>query len=317
MTAVTEGRQATGFALRDVRPWDALAAVVREGQDLGYGRLFLPEIPGGRDAVAVLAAVTDLAPRLGLATGVLPMTSRAPLLIAMAATTLQERSGGRFVLGLGTGPAVPGAVERLRELVGSLRRLLRGEDVELDGRILRLSAPPDPAPPIWLSALGPRAVRLAGEVADGVLLNWCTPERVVAARSELAAGAGRAGRDPAAVTVGAYIRACLVRDESAALAAMRVAAGEYAAMPAYRRQAAALGLGAEAEAAAAAHRAGRPDAVPEGFVRTLGLLGDPRAARARIDGYRDVGLDLPIVYPVATDDVTGSVRATLRALAPD
>jgi alkanesulfonate monooxygenase SsuD/methylene tetrahydromethanopterin reductase-like flavin-dependent oxidoreductase (luciferase family) len=305
-----------GFALRDVRPWDVLEAVVREGEDLGYRHLFLPEIAGGRDAVGVLAAVAELAPRLRLGTGVLPMPSRTPLLIAMAATTLQERSGGRFVLGLGTGPVAPGALERLRELVACLRRLFRGEDVEVDGRTLRLGAPPDPAPPIWLSALGPSAVRLAGEVADGVLLNWCTPERVVAARSELAEGADRAGRDPSAVTVGAYIRACLVMDEGAALAAMRAAAGEYAALPAYRRQAAALGLGAEAETAAAAHRAGRPEDVPEGFVRTLGLVGNPSAARERVDGYRDAGLDLPIVYPVVTDDVIGSIRVTLRSLAP-
>jgi hypothetical protein len=55
--------------------------------------------------------------------------------------------------------------------------------------------------------------------------------------------------------------------------------------------------------------------VPEGFVRTLGLLGDPGAARVRVDGYRDAGLDLPIVYPVATDDVVGSIRATLRSFA--
>jgi 5,10-methylenetetrahydromethanopterin reductase len=316
MAAVTTSRQALGFALRDVRPWDGLVAAVRDGERLGYERLFLPEIPGGRDAVATLAALVPEAPGLGLATGILPMTTRSPLAIAMAATTLQERSGGRFVLGLGTGPAGPGALDRLRELVGALRALLAGERIELDGRVVRLAAPPDPPPGIWLSALGPRAVRLAGSVADGVLLNWCTPERVAAARSELAGGATDAGRDPGAVTVGAYVRACLVPDDAAALRAMRAAAGEYAAIPAYRRQAASLGLGPEAEAAAAAHLDGRPEDVPETFVRTLGLLGDAGEARARIDRYRDAGLDLPIVYPVATDDAVGSVRATLAALAP-
>ncbi len=305
-----------GFALRDVRPWDGLVEAVREGERLGYARLFLPEIPGGRDAVATLSALTDAARRMGLATGVLPMAARTPLATAMAAATLQERSGGRFVLGLGTGPAVPGALGRLGDLVAVLRGLLRGEAVEVDGRTLRLQAPPDPPPPIWLSALGPRAVRLAGAVADGVLLNWCTPERVAAARAELALGAREAGRDPADVIVGAYIRACLVPDEAAALTAMRTAAGEYASIPAYRRQAAALGLDAEAAAAASAFREGRPDRVPEAFVRALGLLGDPAAARARVDRYREAGLTLPIVYPVATEDPVGSVLATLRAIAP-
>jgi alkanesulfonate monooxygenase SsuD/methylene tetrahydromethanopterin reductase-like flavin-dependent oxidoreductase (luciferase family) len=316
MAAVTTPRQALGFALRDVRPWDGLVSAVRDGERLGYERLFLPEIPGGRDAVATLSALVPEAPALGLATGILPMTARSALATAMAAATLQERSGGRFVLGLGTGPAVPGALERLRALVAALRGLLAGERVELEGRILRLAAPPEPAPPIWLSALGPRAVRLAGAVADGVLLNWCTPERVAAARIELTEGAAEAGRDAEAVTLGAYVRACLGPDEEAALRAMQAAAGEYAAVPAYHRQAVALGLGADADVAATAHRAGRPSDVPEGFVRTLGLLGDPHEARSRIERYRAAGLALPIVYPVATQDVEGSVRATLAALAP-
>jgi alkanesulfonate monooxygenase SsuD/methylene tetrahydromethanopterin reductase-like flavin-dependent oxidoreductase (luciferase family) len=159
-------------------------------------------------------------------------------------------------------------------------------------------------------------VRLAGAVADGVLLNWCTPERVAVARAELAEGAREGGRAADAITVGAYVRACLVPDEAAALRAMRVAAGEYAAIPAYRNQAATLGLGADADVAAAAFRAGRPDDVPEAFVRALGLLGDPAVARSRVDRYREAGLTLPIVYPVATEDAAASVRVTLAALAP-
>lgn len=316
MAAVTDHRQSLGFALRDVRPWAGLIAAVRDGELAGYEHLFLPEIPGGRDAMTTLAALAADAPGLRLGTGVLPMTERSPLATAMAAATLQERSGGRFVLGLGAGAAVNGALERLRAHVIVVRRLVAGERVEVDGRARTLSAPPDPPPPIWLAALGPRAVRLAGEIADGVLLNWCTPERVVAARIELADGAREAGRDPGTLTLGAYVRACLVRDEAAALRALRAAAGEYAAIPAYRRQAAALGLGPEADAAAAAHRSGRPEGVPDRLVRALTLFGDPAQARSGLERFRDAGLDLPIVYPVATEDGPGSVRATLAALAP-
>ncbi|HEY7668637.1 MAG TPA: LLM class flavin-dependent oxidoreductase, partial [Actinomycetota bacterium] len=121
MTAVAPERQAMGFALRDLRPWEGLVDAVREGERLGFGRLFIPEIPGGRDAVATLSALADVAGGIGLATGILPMTARGPLVTAMAATTLQERSGGRFVLGLGTGPAAPGALARLGDLVAVLR----------------------------------------------------------------------------------------------------------------------------------------------------------------------------------------------------
>ena len=84
---------------------------------------------------------------------------------------------------------------------------------------------PETPPPIWLAALGPKAVRMAGELADGVLLNWCTPERVRQAREEVAEGARAAGRDPAEVTVGVYVRACLDPDVMAAIDAVQAMVG--------------------------------------------------------------------------------------------
>ena len=71
------------------------------------------------------------------------MSSRTPSLTAMAAATVHERSAGRLVLGIGTGPAVPGALDRLRNLILAIRRLLAGEAVEPDGRTLRLSLIPE------------------------------------------------------------------------------------------------------------------------------------------------------------------------------
>src|SRR5581483_3393424 len=111
----------------------------------------------------------------------------------MAATTVHELSGGGLILGQGTGPAAPGALRRLRELVVALRRAFSGEVAETsDGERFRLDLRPPEPPPIWIAALGPAAARLAGEVADGVLLNWCPPERVAWARERIREGAGRA-----------------------------------------------------------------------------------------------------------------------------
>ena len=141
---------------------------------------------------------------------------------------------------------------------------------------------------------------MAAEVADGVLLNWCTPERVGAARAAIQEGAAAAGRDPADVTVAVYVRASLGASDEECMRALRTAAGEYASYPAYARQFALMGLEAEAERAAAAHAAGRPDDVPEHLVRSVALVGDPFAARERLDAYREAGADLPVVYPVAT-----------------
>lgn len=309
-------RQRTGFALRDPFPWPVMAELARLGESRAYEAVFLPEI-AGRDTLVTLGLLTADTERLRLATGVVPMDARSPMLTAMAAAAVQERSGGRLILGLGTGAAVPGALGRLRELVGTLRRLLAGERVVVEGRALQLSLVPEAPVPIWLSALGPRAVRLAGELADGVLLNWCTPERVASAVAQLREGAEEAGRDPEDVAVGVYVRANLGDDEEAAMRSMRIAAAEYASFPAYAAQFGVMGLGEEAAAAAAAHAAGRPDEVPAVLVRAVGLIGPAAAARERLNAYRESGASLPVVYPVAdAEDPEGSVVATLRAAAP-
>jgi len=307
----------TAFALRDPFPWETFQGLVSECKSLGYAAVFLPEI-FGRDALVALGALAGSTDRLLLGTGIIPMTSRTPLLTGMAAASVQERSGGRLILGLGTGPAVAGALDRLRELVGLLRRLLAGEPVDIDGRTRQLSLVPEIPVPIWISALGPKAVRLAGEIADGALLNCCLPERVAAARAEVREGADAAGRDPAGVTIAAYVRASLGADEAAAFRALQAAIGEYASYPAYARQFAAMGLGDSASAAAAAFTAGRPQDVPECLVREVCLIGDPAGARARLEEFRDAGADLPVVYPVVTAaDPTGSASETLHALAPN
>jgi alkanesulfonate monooxygenase SsuD/methylene tetrahydromethanopterin reductase-like flavin-dependent oxidoreductase (luciferase family) len=308
MAGMAEVRQprATALALRDPLAWQVFAGAARLAEELGYGAVFLPEI-AGRDTLAALTGLAGETSRLMLGTGVVPMGSRSTMLTAMAAATVQERSGGRAILGLGTGAAVPGVLDRLRELVAELRRLLEHE-VSL--------AVPAPVP-IWLSALGPRAVRLAGEVADGVLLNWCPPERVAQARAALSEAAAAAGRDPSGVRVAVYVRGSLGENLEAADLALREAAGQYASYPAYARQFAAVGLERETVVAAQAHREGRPGDVPEALLRAVTLPRDATAAAARLQEYREAGADYPVVYPVvAGEDLQASLTATIRALAP-
>jgi alkanesulfonate monooxygenase SsuD/methylene tetrahydromethanopterin reductase-like flavin-dependent oxidoreductase (luciferase family) len=315
MAGMAEVRQprGTGVALRDPLPWPAFAGAARLAEELGYGAVLLPEI-AGRDTLAALTGLAGETSAVMLGTGVAPMTSRTPRLTAMAAATLQERSGGRAILGLGTGPAVAGALDRLRGVVDHVRALLRGDAVDGERASLLPAAPV----PIWIAALGPRALRTAGEIADGVLLNWCTPERVAEAREAIRSAAGAAGRDPDAVAIAVYVRANLDADDPAgASGALRAAAGEYASYPAYARQFAAAGLDLAARAAAAAHREGRPGDVPDELVRAVTLPNDPAAARERLAAYRSAGADLPVVYPVvAGSQAERSIAATVRALAP-
>jgi 5,10-methylenetetrahydromethanopterin reductase len=293
MPAVGDLRQprGTAFTIRDPLPWPEVAGIAREGERLGYSAVFLPEI-GARDTLATLTGLAGETERLLLGTGVIPMAARTPRLAAMAAGTLQERSGGRHILGVGTGGAAPGALGRLRNYVDEIRDLVGGS---APGAALGLRLP---APvPIWIAALGPRAVRLAGEIADGVILNWCTPDRVAEARDAIRGAAGEAGRDPNAVTIAVYVRASFSgRAEEALLAA----AAEYASYPAYARQFGAMGV----------------ETSPEAIVDSVCLRGDPDLARELLDDHRKAGADLPVVYPVlAPGEGKEAALAVLRAIS--
>jgi len=290
---------ATGFALRDPYPWPDLAGLARAGEAAGYRALFLPEV-GARDTLAALTGLAGETDRLLLGTGVVPLPARSPALLAMAAATVQERSSGRLILGLGTGPSVPGALARLRATVEALRAAFAGDDGSVDGRLVATDLPLASPPQIWIAALGPRATTLAGEIADGVILNWCSPERVVAAVAQVSAGAEAAGRDPAAVTIAVYVRAALV---SGAADAARLAAAEYASYPSYRRQFADLGL---------------DPADPGAVVRAV-MLTDASRAPDRLAAYRAAGAHLPVVYPVLPvgPSAAGAARETLELLAPN
>lgn len=302
----------TGFALRDPLPWGDLSAIVRAAETAGYDALWLPQVTA-RDPFVALGALAGETRDLLLATGVVPMRSRTAMSTAMAAATVHERSDARLVLGIGTGGAGRGALDELRTYVDTVRSLLSGEIAQRDGRPVWLSLAPPSPPPIWISALGPRSMRLAGEIADGALLNWCPPERVAFARARIAEGAKAAGRDAAQVAIAVYVRSWVGDDLAGGMGAMRAAAAEYASYPAYARQFEQVGLGTEAAAAAEAHRAGRPDDVPEGLVGAVTAFGDDAATR--VSEFAEAGAH-PVIYPVAVDGSAASIEATLLALAP-
>src|SRR3989449_5182094 len=115
----------TAFALRDPYPWGELSGLAKIGESLGYRAMFMPEV-GSRDVLAALTAIAGETGRLMLGSGVLPLPARSPRLLAKAGATVQERSNGRLILGLGTGPAVRGALNRLRATVAMLRLAYAG-----------------------------------------------------------------------------------------------------------------------------------------------------------------------------------------------
>jgi len=299
MAAAKRQPASTGLALRDAYPWADLAGLARTGEAAGYRALFMPEV-GSRDTLAALTGLAGETDRLLLGTGVVPLPARSPSLLAAAAATAQERSAGRLLLGLGTGRSTPGSLDRLRRTIAALRAAFAGEVGTVDGAEVTIGLSLERPPEIWIAALGPRAAHLAGEVADGVILNWCTPQRVALAVTQIVEGAAGTGRDPSRITIAVYVRAALV-DGSEGPA--RAAAAEYASYPAYARQFEAMGIDPS-----------DVDAVLRGVVLT-----DAATGLERLDAYRAAGADLPVVYPVlpAGPPSPDAARRTLDPFAPN
>src|SRR5256712_8961684 len=194
-----------GFSLAE------LPELAREGERLGYADAWSYEADG-LDCFTPLAAVAT-ATRLRLGTAIANVFTRCPATLAMSAAAIADLAPGRFCLGLGAGSqpiveawnggkfALPAT--RVREMTSVVRAALAGERVVFSGKTLtvdgfRLTRPPQHPVPIYIAALRPGMLQVAGELGDGVILNWLSAgdvPRVVALVREAAA---RAGRDPQA-----------------------------------------------------------------------------------------------------------------------
>jgi alkanesulfonate monooxygenase SsuD/methylene tetrahydromethanopterin reductase-like flavin-dependent oxidoreductase (luciferase family) len=323
--------------------------MAREAARLGYTSMWTPASGVGIDAFQICAqwwSATSEIVEGGLLTGisVVPVPFWTSPQLAATAGTLGVLTGGRFILGVGSGaihdpdqrrrfgfPAYS-PVRMMSDYLVTLRGLLAGESVEHTGTAVnlhgvRLGIRP-PRVPVYLGALGPRMVRLAGAESDGVLLNWCTPEQIARSRDLLAEGARAAGRSPSAVQVVEYIRVCVDEDEDAARRAFTRAMMGYAlARPgvnkelSYRGHFARMGFDdalteLEARRDRGASEAELVDAFPRDLLRRVGYYGPADGAAAEFRRLAE-GLDVAIVRVVASRPGPDAVVATMRAFRPE
>src|SRR5262245_5567181 len=308
-------------------------ALAREIEARGYRTAWMGEA-AGTDAVTTMTLLAAHTERLGIATGVLPIQTRTPVVLGMTAATLGHAAPGRFSLGLGVSSRaiveqwngltfVPGLAQ-MREAVQVIRAVLSGERVSFEGRFytirnFRLAIPPPPEPvPIVLAALGDEALRLAGEIADGVLMNWIGPETVPHAIAEVEAGAKRAGRSLDGFEIGAYIRTCVTDAVEPARQALARDITGYTTVDAYASYFRASGFADDVDAAQAAWKAGdRAGAVTKLSPRlldALGVVGPEAYCRERIAEFARTGLTMPVVVPFAPEgDRRASMLRTVRA----
>jgi probable F420-dependent oxidoreductase len=279
----------------------------------------------------LLTACAGLTTRIGLATGVVPIQTRTPSLMAQAAASVQDASGGRLTLGLGVssptiverwnGLAYDAPLARVREYVAVVRALLAGEKVTFSGKHYRvegyriLMALPPP-PPILLGALGERMLMTAGEIADGVCLNWIAADAVPAAVACVRKG----GNAPTAV----FVRVCVTDDVEAARAWGRRELMGYVIVPAYRRAFERQGFAEVCTTAMrnwdAGDRKAAAASLPDEFVDELCVSGTSEQVRAKFERFRAAGVDEPVAFPFSgagtAEGVRAELEATLAALAP-
>ncbi len=313
-----------------------LAAMAHEAESLGYDSLWVPEV-SGPDVFTTLAVYAAATSRVRLASGVIPIQTRTPATLAMSFASLHALSGGRAVAGLGVsstiiveqwhGAKYPPPLAATRDCVAIMRELFATGKCTYEGaayqsRGFRLGFPlPTPPPPIYLAGLNPGILRLAGAIADGVLLNYTPPDHIGAHIAEIRRGAAESGRDPGSVVTACFVRCCVTADEDAAVAAFQRELGSYAFVPAYVRMFQRFGFGDEFAEFQRRWREGRRDDAPRAFsertVRAIAAIGSADQARAFIAEFRRAGLDYPVLFPVGpVRTAPEHIPATIRALHP-
>lgn len=323
--------------------WDEQRIIVKEAAALGYTSAWSNSNATGRDAMHVCSQWHGAS---GLATGisVVPAPAWSPAALASCAATVGDLTGGTFSLGIGTGGSYTEAFRRsyglpemppiatMRDYLTILRGLLAGERIDYDGKVLsmhglQLGFKP-PRVPVYLGALGPQMVTLAGQAADGASLNWCSADQVAWSRERMNEGAAKAGRDPASVKLVEYIRICVDDDEEVARKALAKATLGYAI--ARRGSPKTMGyrghfgrMGFEDVLTELEDRRDRDgtkeeelaEELPAELLLKTGYFGKPAGAAAHFRKLAE-GLDIAIVRVVNARPGIDATRAVIQACAP-
>ena len=326
-------------------PYDSSAEIAADAARLGYGRIWVGSVADPFQTCALRWSQTRavVPGGVGTAIGVIPVGMRTPADLAQSAAALSELTGGRFVLGVGAGTVYEPTYRRawgveeqsslalVRAYLQTVRAFQAGESVTYRKAGLRydgaLLAAAPVATPLYVGAAGPQMITLAGELADGLYLSWCTPDAVSRARARIADGATRAGRDPDQVTLAASARVCVDNDEDTARRALAAALLPYVAgwgggarPRAFRAGFERMGFAAEmAEidrlSDSGKERAEVIDAFPERMLRGLGYFG-PAAGAADAVRRQVAGADTAVVRVVPARPGAAAVRAVLEACQP-
>jgi alkanesulfonate monooxygenase SsuD/methylene tetrahydromethanopterin reductase-like flavin-dependent oxidoreductase (luciferase family) len=319
---MARARSPIGLALNlwdRITTWQETVEIARAAEEAGFDLVVIPE-SFARDGFTLSDRLLAATSGIRVCFGVANVFSRSPAVLAQTAATLDELSGGRFVLGLGasTPNLVTGwhglefekPLTRLRETAELCRRIWRRERSPYAGRIFRTGGvrlgfePLRERVPIWLAALLPRSLELVGETADGWMPTLSPIECVSDGRIAIARGAAKADRSLAAITIAPTLNLVVTDEPERALAPLKFAVAIYYGPEnsPYASAAAAIGYGEDVAEVAKAYRTGgsrtAAQAVSDRLALSMSIVGPIDACRRRIaeilaDGADRVILGLP------------------------
>ena len=319
--------------------WDQVVEKVRIADELGYDSIWLGE-SWGYELFTSMADLVRATRRIKIGAGIANIYSRTPALIASTVATLDERSGGRILLGLGPSGAnviehwhgVPfqKPVQRTREYVEIIRMILRGEKLVYNGEIFHLDrgfklrfTTPRTEIPIYIAAMGPKNVVQSGEIADGILPVYWPANKWGDLREQLDEGARKAGRPPHSAMIAPYITSAILNENASEeeITAARFAVASLLAyyigkMGVYYAQMLTRnGYGAEVEAVQEGWKKGMKsgvEAVSPELLDATTIIGTPQQVVSKLDQWVAAGVDEPLLgIPSGTPDEAGQKLAAL------
>ncbi|HEX3693341.1 MAG TPA: LLM class F420-dependent oxidoreductase [Solirubrobacteraceae bacterium] len=305
--------------------------IVQEAEKLGYDSVWAAEAYGS-DTATVLAWLAGQTSSIRLGAGIFQMPGRSAAMTAMTAATIDQLSGGRMIVGIGSsGPQVAEGwhgqrfakqLQRTREYVAIVRMALARERVEFKGETLELPLPDGPGKalkltispvqekiPIYLAAIGPKNTALAGEIAEGWIPTLFSPEHVSELRPLLQEGADRAGRTLEGFDVAPTVNAFVTDDLKAARDAMRPFIALYVGGMGSRKQnfynnlVCRYGFEEQAKTIQDYYLEGKREeamaAIPDELIDKVSLCGPKDVVRERLAVYREAGVGTLGITPIA------------------
>jgi len=320
-------------------------ALAQEADRLGFSVVWAAEAYGS-DAPSILAWIAGQTERIDIGSAIMQIPARTPAMAAMTAATIDACTGGRFRLGLGvSGPQVAEGwhgvrftkpLQRTREYVSIVRSALARETVSYDGEFYQLPLPDGPGKalklgfhppradiPIYLAAVGPNNLELAGEIADGWLAVFYAPEHAQELHASVGAGRAKVGKTLAGFDVVPSVPVVIGDDIEMCAEVVRWYAALYLGGMGsreknfYNQLAVRMGYGDAAREVQDLYLAKRQRdaaaAVPLEFIDATALLGPVDRIADRLQAYASSGVTTLSVSLFVTDVDSGV--ATLRSIA--